>query len=63
MSAQWTGELGGRMHNAGVTAKQLAAAMGKNPKYVSQVMNGHYSPKNAEQEFNEAFSRIVSARP
>ena len=52
MPAQWTGELVGRMHNAGVTAKQLAAAMGKNPKYVSQVMNGHYSPKNAEQEFN-----------
>lgn len=35
MPAQWTGELVGRMHNAGVTAKQLAAEMGKNPKYVS----------------------------
>lgn len=57
MPAQWTGELVGRMHNAGVTAKQLAAAMGKNPKYVSQVLNGHYSPKKAEVEFNEAFKR------
>ena len=36
MPAQWTGELVGKMHNAGVTAKQLAAEMGKNPKYVSQ---------------------------
>ena len=40
MPAQWTGELVGKMHNAGVTAKQLAAEMGKNPKYVSQVLNG-----------------------
>ena len=51
MPAQWTGELVGKMHNAGVTAKQLAAEMGKNPKYVSQVLNGHYSPKKAETEF------------
>lgn len=41
MPAQWTGELVGKMHNAGVTAKQLAAEMGKNPKYVSQVLNAH----------------------
>lgn len=60
MPAQWTGELVGRMHNAGVTAKQLASEMGKNPKYVSQVLNGHYSPKKAEAEFNEAFKRLIS---
>lgn len=59
MPAQWTGNLVGRMHNAGVTAKQLAAELGKNPKYVSGVLNGHYSPKKAEQEFNEAFERIT----
>lgn len=28
MPAQWTGELVGRMHNAGITAKQLAAELG-----------------------------------
>ena len=60
MPAQWTGELVGKMHNAGVTAKQLAAEMGKNPKYVSQVLNGHYSPKKAETDFNEAFKLLVS---
>lgn len=47
MPAQWTGELVGKMHNAGVTAKQLAAELGKNPKYVSGVLNGHYSPKKS----------------
>lgn len=59
MPAQWTGELVGRMHNAGVTAKQLAAELGKNPKYVSGVLNEHYAPKKAEQEFNAAFERIA----
>lgn len=59
MPAQWTGDLVGKMHNAGITAKRLAEEMGKNPKYVSGVLNGHYSPKKAEEEFNNAFQRIV----
>ena len=54
MPAQWTGELVGKMHNAGVTGKELAAQLGKNPKYISQVLNGHYEPKKAEREFNAA---------
>lgn len=62
MPAQWTGILVGRMHNAGITAKQLAEELGKNPKYISGVLNGHYSPKKAEQEFNEAFQKIVNRR-
>ena len=60
MPAQWTGLLVGRMHNAGVTCKQLAEEMGKNPKYVSQVLNGHYSPKKAESEFNAALDAIIA---
>ena len=32
MPAQWTGELVGKMHNAGVTGKELAAQLGKEPK-------------------------------
>nr|WP_317400740.1 helix-turn-helix transcriptional regulator [uncultured Gemmiger sp.] len=62
MPAQWTGVLVGRMHNAGVTAKQLAEELGKNPKYISGVLNGHYSPKKAEQEFNEAFQKLLDRR-
>lgn len=62
MPAQWTGFLVGRMHNAGVTAKQLAEELGKNPKYISGVLNGHYSPKKAEQEFNEAFQKLLDRR-
>lgn len=62
MPAQWTGVLVGQMHNAGVTAKQLAEELGKNPKYISGVLNGHYSPKKAEREFNEAFQKILDRR-
>lgn len=62
MPAQWTGELVGKMHNAGVTGKELAAQMGKNPKYVSQVLNGHYAPKKSESEFNAALTAIIKAR-
>ena len=62
MPAQWTGELVGRMHNARITAKQLAQKMGKNPKYVSQVLNGHYSPKTAEREFNDALDSLIQEK-
>lgn len=62
MPAQWTGELVGKMHNAGVTGKELAAQLGKNPKYISQVLNGHYELKKAEREFNAALSAIIEGR-
>ena len=47
MPAQWTAEVIGKMHLAGVTAKQLAAEVGWNPKYLSVVLNGHKEPKGA----------------
>ena len=50
MPAQWTAEIIGKMHLNGVTAKQLATAVGWNPKYLSQVLNGHKSPKTAENK-------------
>ena len=39
-----------------------AAQLGKNPKYISQVLNGHYEPKKAEREFNAALSAIIEGR-
>lgn len=59
MPAQWTGVLIGRLHNVGITAKQLAAHMGLNDKYVSQVLNGHCEPKNAETKFNAALDELI----
>lgn len=59
MPAQWTGELLGKMHTYGITAKQLAAQLGYHPKYVSTVMNGHKEPKGAEQRFNVALDELI----
>lgn len=60
MPAKWTADLLGEMHLAGVTAKQLAAEVGWNPKYLSVVLNGHREPKDAEKKLNAAFRRLLS---
>ncbi len=60
MPAKWTANLLGKMHLAGVTAKQLAAEVGWNPKYLSVVINGHKEPKGAEEKLNAALGRLVS---
>lgn len=62
MPAQWTGVLVGKMHNANVTAKQLAEHLKKNPKYISGILNGHYSPAKAEMELNQALDEIIAQR-
>ena len=59
MPAQWTAELLGEMHLAGVTAKRLAAEAGWHEKYLSAVLNGHREPKNAEQTLRAALARLV----
>ena len=59
MPAKWTADLLGKMHLARVTAKQLAAEVGWNPKYLSVVLKGHKEPKGAEQKLNEALKRLV----
>jgi len=58
MPAQWTAEILGEMHLAGVTAKQLAAEAGWHEKYLSAVMNGHRDPKGAEDTLRAALARI-----
>lgn len=62
MPAQWTANLLGEMHLAGVTAKQLAAEASLNPKYLSAILNGHCEPKNAEQTLRAALARLVEKR-
>lgn len=62
MPAQWTADLLGEMHLARVTAKQLAAEVGWNEKYLSVVLNGHREPKNAEQTLRAALARLVEKK-
>ncbi len=61
MPAKWSADLLGDMHLAGITAKQLAAEVGWNTKYLSVVLNGHKNPKGAKDKLRAAFDRLVSA--
>lgn len=62
MPAQWTGEVVGKLHNYGITAKEFAAYLGLNPKYVSTVLNGKRNPKGAETKFREGLRRMIAER-
>ena len=59
MPAQWTAEIIGEMHLNHITAKELSAQLGYNPKYVSTVLNGHRNPKKAEQVFRKALDELI----
>lgn len=62
MPAQWTADIVGKMHIAGVTAKELAAYLNYNPKYVSAVLNGKREPKNAEQIFRQGLEEMIQQK-
>ena len=62
MPAQWTADLIGKMHLAGITAKQLAAEVGWNEKYLSVVLNGHREPKSAEAKLFAALDRLTEKK-
>ena len=62
MLAQWIAEIVGEMHIAGITSKQLAAEAGWHEKYLSAVINGHRSPKNAEKDLREALGRLLEKK-
>ena len=60
MPAKWTAEIVGTLHLHGITAKQLAGAMGWNPKYLSQVLNGRKTPAKAEGKVRKALDELLS---
>lgn len=62
MPAPWTADIIGRMHLAGITAKQLAVEVGWHEKYLSVVLNGHREPKGAEDALNAALNRLISKK-
>ena len=62
MPAQWTADIVGKMHIAGVTAKELAAYLNYKPKYVSAVLNGKREPKNAEQIFRQGLEEMIQQK-
>lgn len=62
MPEAWTGDLIGRMHNAGVTYDDLAAELGCGKSYLSMVLNGKRNPKDAKEKLNAAFDRVLAKK-
>ena len=59
MPAQWTADVIGQMHLAGITSQELANQLCCSPNYVSMVLNGHRVPKNAETRFRKALNELI----
>ena len=59
MPEQWTAKLVGELHMRRLTAKQLAAQVGWNEKYLSAVLNGHRTPKGAQGTLEQALAQLI----
>lgn len=55
MPEKWTGELIGRMHNAGITYDDLAAEMNVTKGWISTVLNSRKKPPNIQERMEQAF--------
>ncbi len=62
MTAQWVGEIVGKLHIARIAHKELAEQMGVTSVYVSMVLNGKRTPKGAEARFNAALDELLAAK-
>ena len=60
MSAQWTGDIIGKMHIHHIQKKRLAEQIGVTPEYLSMVVHGHRSPPGAEQRFRSALDALIA---
>ena len=62
MLAQWTGDIVGKMHIHEISHKELAAAVGWNPKYMSTVLNGHKKSSVAEEKLTAALDGLIAEK-
>jgi hypothetical protein len=60
MIAQWCGDLISKMHTNRITRTMLAAELGNTREYVSMVLNGHRTPKDAEEKFTAAVDALIA---
>lgn len=62
MPEKWTGRLIGRMHNNGITSRDLAAELGFTRAYVSMILRGKRNPPNAKERLEQAVDTIMKTR-
>lgn len=60
MPAQWTADVISEMHLNCITARELAVEAEIDYHYLSMILNGHRTPKNAEVRCREALARLIA---
>lgn len=62
MPELWTGELIGKMHNEGVTRKELAMRVGITQGYLSMLLRSKRGKRGQREMLEKAFEEILSDR-
>ena len=62
MPEKWTANIVAKLHLNKITKKRLAEQLGDTPEYISMVLNGHKTPKNAARRFNTALDELIAAK-
>ena len=58
MNYDWTAEVVGRMHSAGISGLQLAEACGISNSYLSTVLHGQKGTKKTQERILETLDRL-----
>ena len=58
MPEAWTGRLVGKMHNAGISKKELAEEIGCSKAYVTMLLSGARKPANARARLEGAYEAL-----
>ena len=58
----WIAQVVGKMHVNKITQIEVAKKMGVCNDYVSMILTGKKSPKDAEQRINDAIDAIIAER-
>ncbi len=62
MIGEWTADVVGRMHLAGITGKQLAEECGITNSYLSAVLHGKKGDENTRKRILDALERMEEKR-
>lgn len=62
MKPKWTGEVVGKLHIYGFEVRELAAAFGCSPEYMSKLLSGIRQPKDAEHRVRIALESLIEQR-
>lgn len=62
MLAQWMESFFGKKRANKIKDSEIAEELGWHPKYLSAVLNGHRTPKDAQAKLEGALDRIIARK-